>query len=337
MSLAILIHVARQQFNHSGKPSWPNWQFGPFLNAASKFNVQDTSPELQNEFCALWNEIVHKVQSDDYGVMAQYILGQIRNIYIALHQGTDSAPTHFSASTGDRDVVLRVPASYPECKVPGHMNNNPSTPLSLHNNTALAPPFLASPDPPSSSVPAPLHIDKTLTDVSPLDGVHPAHQTTTESLQEVTVTSPDPATIGPPVTKFHPTPKTPSSASPYNPVLDSILPTGPPLSSHSPITRPDLPPSFPESPSASPGVTSTPDLGATDENDGSLGKEKDALDPPLVNRATRPRSTTIPSTITDPDEAVAGPSLQGPSAERTGDHSRDSPYDSCNTTTNLLQ
>jgi len=58
LSLAVLIHITRQQFSHYWKQSWPEDGFSKVLEAASKFNVQDTLPELQHEFCALWNQIV---------------------------------------------------------------------------------------------------------------------------------------------------------------------------------------------------------------------------------------------------------------------------------------
>ncbi|KAH8993863.1 hypothetical protein EDB86DRAFT_1315867 [Lactarius hatsudake] len=58
LSLAIWIHVVRQQFDNLRNPSWPSSGFSWVLDAASKFNVQDTSPELQHKFCALWNQIV---------------------------------------------------------------------------------------------------------------------------------------------------------------------------------------------------------------------------------------------------------------------------------------
>jgi hypothetical protein len=58
LSFAILIYVTRQQFTYIRDPSWPSDAISGVLTAASKFNVQDTSPELQHEFCALWNQIV---------------------------------------------------------------------------------------------------------------------------------------------------------------------------------------------------------------------------------------------------------------------------------------
>jgi len=377
LSLAILIHVTRQQFSHYWKSSWPARRFSKVLEAASKFNVQDTSPELQHEFCALWNQIVLKAQNDA-GSMALHILGPIRNAYIALHQGTNTAPTRFSASTSNRDVILREPSSYPVCNVAGHIHDDSASttlpPTVLHDNTALVTASPASPDAPSSSIPAPLHVTTSLTDAPPLDN---SNQTTIES-PRIPATSPDTATVGAirgivcsGITMPHPTPETSTSASPLSstsppaaislqhnadlltpsgvpnlpfsasssPVLDNIPPTGPPLSSHSPMTRSDLSPSFPEShrsikvttaPSASPGPTSAPDPGAAAEGDGSpkpgLRKEKDALGPPLVNRANNmatpdlpPQSPSLPS-ATGSDVAIAGPSLRELNAERTGDH-----------------
>ncbi|KAH9027119.1 hypothetical protein EDB84DRAFT_1439936 [Lactarius hengduanensis] len=88
-------------------------------------------------------------------------------------------------------------------------------------------------------------------------------------------------------------------------------------------------------PSASPRPTSAPDLGAAAEDDGSrkpgLRKDKDAVDPPSVNRAIHgntmstpyppPESPSQPS-VTDSDVVITGRSPRGPLAipERTGDH-----------------
>ncbi len=288
---------------------------------------------------------------------------------------------------GLQDDILYGPTSYPLCKVPGH---HPDSKPHIHDDSASttfacvaahAPASIASPDAPSSSVPVPLHVVKSLTDVPPLDNFHPAHQTTIEGLR-IPVTSPDPATAsamgGTGITIPHPTPETstpvslsstsppavalqhnadpptpsdptnlPSSAS-SNPAPD-ILPTGAPLSSHSTMTRSDLSPSFPEShrsiivTTTSPGPTSTPDPCAAAKDYGSpkpgLRKEKDALDPPSVNRVTNAntiaaldlpsRSRSLPS-VTDSDVAIVGLSLRTPNTERIGDypsHSSHYPYD----------
>jgi hypothetical protein len=135
LSLAILIHIVHQQFIHFGKPSWPQYDFSFVLGKASKFNAQDTLPELQHEFCALWNQIVRKVQHRDDRAMACHILGRIRNVYLALHQDTDSAPTLFSASTDNWDRILWEPSSYPVCKVPGHYSDSTAR---IHDDDASA-------------------------------------------------------------------------------------------------------------------------------------------------------------------------------------------------------
>ena len=124
LSLAVLIYVTRQQFIHFANQ---NWIYGPFsfvLFFASEFDVEDTSPELQHQFCALWNQVVRKAQDNHDQDMAFFLLRPICQIYIALHEGTDSAPRRFSAFTFDTAKnsthIQKKPSSYPLCKVPDH-------------------------------------------------------------------------------------------------------------------------------------------------------------------------------------------------------------------------
>ncbi len=329
LSLAILIHVTRQQFSHFREQSWPWIAFSSVLDIASKSNVQDTSPKLQHEFCALWNQIVQQVQNGNDRWMAFDILGRIRNIYVDLHQDTDSALTRFSPSTGDRDGLLFDPFSYPVCNVPGHIHwDSASTTFSrtvLHDNVALPPASLASHDAPSLSVPVPLHVVESPTDVPPLDSFRPPHQTTIESLR-IPDTSPDTATAGAirdivtlGITMPHPTPETSisfpslSSTSPpaavalqinldlltpsdppnlpsSNPVLDNI-PPGSPLSSRPPMTRSDLSPSFPES-DRSTIVTTAPCAfpGPTPPPDFGAAAEDDGIPRPDLRKENDPPS-----------------------------------------------
>ena len=174
LSLAVLIHVTRQQFNHHIEAFWPSGHFGEVLSAASKFDVQDTSPELRTEFCALWNQIVRTAQKDNSWWTTFHILGRIRNVYLALHQGTNSAPTQFSASTSDGDIILEQPSSYLPCNTPSHHPG--STPhvrdrfsiaravSYFPQSTVTGPTFLSSvPDTPSLSTQALLRVDETLT------------------------------------------------------------------------------------------------------------------------------------------------------------------------------
>jgi len=214
LSLAILIHVTRQQFSHYRKPWWPKDMFSEILEAASQFNVQDTSPELQREFCALWNQILLKVQNDNDQWMVFRTLGRIRDVYLAFHQDTNSVPTKFFASAYNQVIVLLEPSLYPLCNVPGHHqdstphihDDSSSTTYARvvphdHDNIALVPSFLpSSPDTPCSSAHAPLCVDASLIVVPPLDdnisvpvSLQPVDQTTTESCR-IPATSPNPVT-----------------------------------------------------------------------------------------------------------------------------------------------
>jgi hypothetical protein len=89
-----------------------------------KFDICNTLPELQHDFCAMWNQIVQEAQSvgaDSYPVR---ILREIRHHYIALHQDTEAAPTAFSEDTPDDDYILSQPSLYPQCYLPSHRSNN---------------------------------------------------------------------------------------------------------------------------------------------------------------------------------------------------------------------
>jgi hypothetical protein len=111
--LAILNHVTRQ-FRRS---IYSNWTI---LRALSKLDMRNTHPRLQLDFCALWNEFVQEARDRGSYTHPVYILNLIRRPYIALHQGTDAAPTAFSASTDDGDDILLQPSSYPFCELASH-------------------------------------------------------------------------------------------------------------------------------------------------------------------------------------------------------------------------
>ena len=201
LSLVILIHLVRQQLNHFKKSSWSQrYDFSFLLDIAAKSNVKDTSPELQYEFCALWNQIVNTARDGNDREIVFFILRRIRNVFLALHQDTNSAPTYFSASTDDGDVILRVPSSYPVCKVPDHCSDlipnihddvalttiPRAIPHDPHNTVFV--PSLNGPDLPSWFTHAPLSVDGTFTDALPFDkqisipsSTQPIGQTMTES------------------------------------------------------------------------------------------------------------------------------------------------------------
>jgi hypothetical protein len=93
------------------------------LRCISKFDIENTLPGLQHDFCALWNEILLEARKTGKFYYPLYILSPIRHFYIALHQGTDCAPSAFDASTEGNDDILRFPSSYPLCNIPGHQSS----------------------------------------------------------------------------------------------------------------------------------------------------------------------------------------------------------------------
>ncbi|KAH9056381.1 hypothetical protein EDB87DRAFT_1239388 [Lactarius vividus] len=339
LSLAILIHVIRQQFDHFRKPYWPSFRFLDILEAASKFDVRRTSPELQHKFCALWNQIVRKVQNVDDCRMASWILEPIRNIYVSLHQDTDSAPSRFPAFTRHWDDILDEPSAYPVCDIAGHFHGSTPTTFTrtaLHDGTVLVPTSFASADAPSLAIPVSLHVVESLMDVPPRDNFS-VHQKTVESLRTSAI-SPNPATAGTVrdiITSGAAVPQSTLessiSARPFSPTSppaavalrqnpEPLMPFGPP-NHPSPASSNQVLSILPTGshrqiiattdPGTSPGRSFAPDLGAAAEDGGSqkpgLHKDKDAVDPPSVNWA-------IHANI------IAGRSQTGPIPERTGDH-----------------
>ena len=199
LSLAILIYVTRQQLSHFWDSSWPLNAISDILRAASKFNVEDTSAELQHEFCAIWNQVVRKMKDVDNWKIAERILKPIRHVYIRLHHDTNSAPTQFSASTSDSNDILDDTGSYPLCCVTGHGHGGSASitfPLPVLSNDAAPPSAvpLTSPSAPSLPVPAPSHVDESVTTPPSLDISHPTPETVDNF--PVPVTSPDPAPAG---------------------------------------------------------------------------------------------------------------------------------------------
>jgi hypothetical protein len=111
--LAILIHVTRR-YLRSGYSNWV------VLEALSKLDIRDTLPRPQHDFCTLWNEIVQEARNRGQFTTPVSILKRIRHLYIALHQGTDAAPTAFSSSTDKYSDCLYEPTSYPFCNLASH-------------------------------------------------------------------------------------------------------------------------------------------------------------------------------------------------------------------------
>ena len=121
LSLATVIHVTHRirdvLLTVNLKMTFETWFL---LQVLANFDAQNTLPELQHEFCAMWNEIVLDARSGRSRLPYILVLIAIRQIYIALHQGTNAAPTAFTASTGVFDDILDLVSSYPLCTIQGH-------------------------------------------------------------------------------------------------------------------------------------------------------------------------------------------------------------------------
>ena len=155
--LAIFNHTARQVIHTE---PW-KWEMLPSI---SKFDILNTLPGLQNEFCAIWNEIVRKAR-DKKDPHVQVLHG-IRHLYIALHHGTHAAPTEFDAATPS-DTILNDPHAYPLCDIAIH-----------HPDSTLPPPYK-----PGDSHDSPHHISSSESQITPDSG------TTAQQANEVNVTT----------------------------------------------------------------------------------------------------------------------------------------------------
>jgi hypothetical protein len=121
--LANLIHITRLLLRSCLEDiAWMIMDMGSILERLSKLDIRNTLPALQHDFCILWNEITREARNHGLFV-CRYVLQPIRHLYIALHQGTDAAPTAFDASTNEYDLVFHDPSSYPLCNIPGHRSD----------------------------------------------------------------------------------------------------------------------------------------------------------------------------------------------------------------------
>ena len=128
--LSTLIHISREGYRAS------SWTSG-ILSSLSKFDINNTLPRLQHDFCSLWNEIVQEASNQESSSTPIRILRDIRHLYIALHQDSDAAPNAFSASTNSLNSILEQPSSYPRCEIAGHhpdsMTHGPISPTQPDN------------------------------------------------------------------------------------------------------------------------------------------------------------------------------------------------------------
>ncbi len=98
--LANLIHLTRQL-------SRSDWVTSGTLRPLTKFDIYNTLPRLQHDFCAMWNEIVQESRSRGALSRLRTVLKAIRHIYVALHPDAGETRTR-----------------YPPCRDVGHHLNS---------------------------------------------------------------------------------------------------------------------------------------------------------------------------------------------------------------------
>jgi len=90
----------------------------------SKLDIRNTLPELQHQFCHVWNKLVDLAQHDKRPhivCVSKATLENIRELSIALHEDPKVAPMAFSNATDDRDPGFDKPTSYCMCTVDKHL------------------------------------------------------------------------------------------------------------------------------------------------------------------------------------------------------------------------
>ncbi|KAF8462183.1 hypothetical protein DFH94DRAFT_858154 [Russula ochroleuca] len=104
------------------------------LTLVCRFDIRNTLPEHQHQFCRLWNQLVEATQNNTHPHVTPLcimMLKSIRRLYITLHKKTSSSPRAFSTTTADGDRVLDDASSYPRCIIDGHRHSTPVPELHL--------------------------------------------------------------------------------------------------------------------------------------------------------------------------------------------------------------
>ncbi|KAI9507632.1 hypothetical protein F5148DRAFT_1149632 [Russula earlei] len=116
--LLILLHVARNLLD-SVLPPWDS----SILRLLSQFDIHNTLPELQSNFCMLWNEIVREARNSQQNSIPVFILREIRHLYTALHEASNSPSSPHSppSPTAYGEDNAWYSSSYPSCNVTGHL------------------------------------------------------------------------------------------------------------------------------------------------------------------------------------------------------------------------
>ena len=262
--LANLVHFTR----HANR-------FEPFsiavVRETSKFNIHGTLPDLQHDFCEMWNELVQESRSSGEGSDKKNVLllKEVWHHYTALHPVTDPAlPEYFNASSS-LSGSLDIPSSYPLCKVHGYR----SDPTRYAPDVPIAEAaWLLPPPPATSSSPTYPRPDFVSHDIAPFSSplaypddivTQPADELTIPTMPTPNIQSPYPP---PPMPQPYPTPVTPSDSPPNilpqatarRPTISSVTTSDPDRSIPATISIPH--PTFPLAGGAAAAVSLSPPM-----------------------------------------------------------------------------
>ena len=99
-------------------------RFEPFsiavVRSLARFDIRATLPDLQRDFCAMWNGLVREAQNSvkDSGNIAVSLLSEIRHLFTELHGGSNSPLSAYFDASGSLWGPLDIPTAYPLCN--GH-------------------------------------------------------------------------------------------------------------------------------------------------------------------------------------------------------------------------
>ena len=113
------------------------------LKTVCKLDIRNTLPELQHEFCGLWNQLVHIVKTDErahHVFIAKMTLKNIHKLYIALHASPGTSATADCTTTDDPDALLDNPEFYSMCTLEYHCSALPIPDLQFDEPDPEAPP-----------------------------------------------------------------------------------------------------------------------------------------------------------------------------------------------------
>ena len=125
--LANFIYITQKiLLYHSENGDWPLFHRVSLrtLETASRFDARRTLPELQHEFCNLWNRLVFTTRNDNdphARSITVRMLERICNIYAALHDGVDTTGLTVSKFSNDAPALNQA-SLYPLCNTHNHIS-----------------------------------------------------------------------------------------------------------------------------------------------------------------------------------------------------------------------